>query len=173
MDPSTRIRREGRQYEIDAVSGTVDALTTEELDIDGSDFVATGEFVPIGPTINFSGGQDNTSSSSYSDLSNPLIGTVNWAKMFPSGTAVALLIHHQPKNANSDQLDVRVRNKSQSETILEVTGITSDAPRTDGPQPYSPTTRDSNDTISVQARNGDNSTTVGFNDALVQLGVQL
>lgn len=150
-----------------------DSFNAKDLDIADSDLFATDDFVGY-PSAGGGSADSITSSSSYSDAAT---GEVDLNFPFDTffsgkqGQAVMVVL----VNANGDQIDVRLRNKSDGETVVEKTGITGTGNKyfTIGPSNYTPTTTASPVRYRVQIRNSDNATSVSLKDVFVQFGVGL
>jgi len=130
-----------------------------------------GEFVPIGPT--FSYGKEasvSVASDTYTFTFVHIEHTFRPNAYFSPDTDIHVVFATNA-DTNGDQLDIRLRGPEDSKTILEETGITQSGERVIGPQQYEPNDRSQTQTVILQLRNADNSTTVSVSLSSVAFGV--
>lgn len=132
-----------------------------------------GDFVSIGPSnTHRSAAARSTSSDTYSGAFGIIEVTYPPNLGIPDNLtpAARLSLDVDP---NGDQVDVRIRDLTNDDTVVEKTGTTSDIDITAGPTEYSPALTDEPLSILLQFRNADNSTSVSARDALLEAGVIL
>jgi hypothetical protein len=118
-----------------------DLVNTEELDIGGSDFASSGDYIPqytFGPNANRQLSFTNTGYDNDGDLSRI---HVEWDKLFPSDVQSAVFGEIFISTVGTDEtIDVRVFNGVDGETVAEQTGITTTGLISLGPVNYEPLT---------------------------------
>lgn len=126
--------------------GTVEAdvdnesTSTDDLDIDGSDLVQNGDFLPLYSHNPQSSTSQSFTSTSYTN-SNPLSNTVlRWDNLFPTGVNAGVFGQILVVPGTGETISVRLRNTTDSETVNEVTGISSRQVVSSGPTDYAPNT---------------------------------
>lgn len=120
----------------------------------------SGDF--FGPFDNHVGATNSTTSNSYVTHS-PDQGEhmLEWGVQFPNSTVQVFLI--VGGNANGDELDYRVRNVADGETVVAEEPIITGSGNTlasGTPTTYTPTTTDSPVRMQMELRNNDNATSV-------------
>lgn len=145
------------------------AVSTEDLDIGSADFVASGDFVGIGPAFQARGRQQSTSSQTYSKIVESTFGVrVVWDDWVPSGAQAAVAMHGTTTNAGGS---VKIENQIDNEVVVEQTGLsTGDDVRQTAT--YTPTTTSDQIFLVLFLRSADGSTFNLF-DFHIELGVQL
>jgi hypothetical protein len=132
-----------------------------------------GDFVPL-QTYD-SAANESTASSTYTSsflAASGIDAKIKWDTYFPASNIHVAL--SALTSANGDAIDVRVRNITASETLIEETGITGGFTRqTFGPEAYDPTNPSTTDRVVIQIRNDDDTTTVDVQDAVLSIGVVL
>lgn len=115
------------------------------------------------------------SSDTYTDV---YVGNLDqlrivWDTVFPSSATTQVYLTCRVVDPSPTTLDIRLQNTEDGETAAEVTGLTNVADFQEvGPTDYTPTTT-TGVTFRVQIRNGNNTDTVGIQDAAVHFGIRL
>lgn len=98
---------------------------------------------------------------------------VTWDDLFPASVTTQATFFGELR-ANGDQVDVRLQNKTDNETVVEQTGTTGDYIDFDlGPTDYRPTTTAGHTQYQVQIRNSDGATSVSLTNPTFVFGVKL
>lgn len=149
--------------------GTFDtpAVDTVDLDIDGSDFVSSGDTFALPSYVD--GGTATTTSNSYQ--STDLVDGVKfqWDTFAPAGATIEVTFVAY-LNPNGDQIDARWYNFTDGETVVEKTGVTV-ANSYAITSTYEPTTTSGFTGYRIDIRNSDGSTSVEIQDVNIYLGV--
>lgn len=119
---------------------------------------------PVTSLTDFYGVDGSTASSTYGLIaSSTALWRLQWDKLWPSSVTVEahLFANVDP---STDQIDVRLQNLTDSETVVSQTGITTAGNISLGPVTYSPTTTGSVIRLGIQARNADGATSVTLSD---------
>jgi hypothetical protein len=162
------------EYDNTRIVETLEAesVTTDDLDIAGSNFAASGDFFPLGPCYSMS--QDNeltTSSSSYqSDVAWSQFPVPDWDKFIPSGTQIAILVNLRLGGGSADA-QVRLRDVNQNATVFEETGLNPGETviRIDN---YSPPNKSARSTLRFQVNSQDANNVIA-RQHIIQTGIQL
>lgn len=151
-----------------------ESVDTEELGISESDFVANGDYVPW-YTFNANSSTSITFTDTSYAASNGLSRIeARWDTLFPSGVQPAIFATARVNNVGSGEtVSLRVRNPSDSETVEEVTGITSTGMITVGPTNYQPQTTAEQVTLRWEWKEDTGSNSSSIIVPWISLGVQL
>lgn len=146
----------------DAISAlkSVQSLSADDLDIGSSDFVDAGDnFGTDG--MSGVGSEFTTSSDSYNNIDPVWI--TQWDKFAPANATTAVVFTGRVE-PGSTSVDIRVQNITDSETVIEKTGISSITNFVESNTDYTPTTTSGVIRFLIEFRNGDNSTSVTLED---------
>lgn len=148
------------------------SVSTDDLDIGGSDFAASGDFLALatydmGAVRTFS-----TSSSGYDGSDDFGRWNLVWDDLFPADatTAVSGVIVALPGTDVTQE--VRLQNVSDGETIFEETGITSTSVIEFSPTQYRPTTDSGRILVQWETKVETGSNSAEIRDAFAAAGVQ-
>lgn len=143
------------------------SVNTDNLDIGGSDFVASGDFLPL-MTWNASDITSSTSSQTYVGTSSILRRQTTWDTWLPSGAQSAVYWTGQ---ITDNEADIKLINTTDSENVDERLNVPTGKFHF-GPVNYTPSTTGSGVEIRLYHKNDNgNTTTVGHPMAI--WGVQL
>lgn len=150
-----------------------DSVRTDDLDVGGADFVASGNFIPWYTTVSPQDRVFSFTDTTYTGNADFYSAQVVWGGLFPSEVQTAVFGQVRVKPGTDESVSLRLRNNIDSEVIQEETGITSDQVVTFGPVNYTPTTTSSRVLIIFQWKedNGVNSTAI--ENPMVSYGIQL
>jgi len=152
---------------------TADSVNTDNLNIGGSDFVSTGDFMPY---YTFGGADtlETTTNSTYTDvLTSEAEPRLIWDSLFPSEVTTAIVVN-VGIDAKSDPTDFRIFNLTDSETLIEQTGVSGLSDTISiGPVNYRPTTTSDNVVLTPQLRNSDGTSEVAAFDLTYSIGISL
>lgn len=146
----------------------INSVTTDRVDIGSERFVDAGDQFGV-LTI---GGVQETGSfggSSYSTV--VLQSRFRWDRVFPANATIRVTLGGSFDNGG-DQIDARVQNFGDSETIIEGTDLGSDGGSEDEVTgTYTPPTTDSVIPISLQIKNNDDNTSVSVSDPTITFSI--
>jgi hypothetical protein len=126
------------------------------------------------PVLSFGGARTNgaTATDTYSPVAfASLLVTIRWGDYFPSTVTTRVLLYGKTVNGG-DRIDVRLRNRTDGETIVEAQNVGSNTQFL-AANDYRPSTTGSAVEILPQARNGDNSTSVELDNPYAVVGIKL
>lgn len=144
-----------------------DSVTTDDLDIDGSDLVQSGDVLLSGPSDTAHQRDLSQSTTSYNGQADFQLKRVTWDSWLPEGATSVVYAEMQKSN----NIDVRLQNTTDGETIASNEG-TNDTVVTLGPVSYTPTTTGSQIQIQVQSRSQDGASGSVL-DFSLEMGIQL
>lgn len=151
--------------------GNFQTVSTDDLDIDGSDLVASGDFILIGPSfVTQSTRQFSTTSTSYTQDVSLINAWTQWDVWRPTGAQTAIRTY---ANMGSSTGDIRLQNNVDSETVHEQLDVQSGTNVILGPTNYTPATAGSPINFLLQIRTNDGGTSTSVGNPNVQMGVQL
>jgi hypothetical protein len=166
-------RREGEQQLTETLDAdgndvtNVGALGTDDIDIAGSDLIAQGDFLGVGPYEALPS-QQSTTSTSYVNANEKT--DVVWDSIFPSGATTAYR-GFVSISGSSSAGSVRYHNRSDGETVFEKTSFIGTEEKTGT---YAPHTTASRVTIQYQFRTDDSDSATDLTRAnTVLLGVEV
>lgn len=131
----------------------------------------SGDFLPL-HTVRGTGQSASTASSTYEAEAGMVEVRIRPDIIAPADTQVQVAAGGQ-FDPSTDQLDYRIRNATDGETMVERTGITSVSNDSVGPTDYTFTTRTSTVIIRFQHRNSDNATSVTSRDVSLLIGISV
>lgn len=103
---------------------------------------------------------------------NSYSGFLKWDEHVPDA-AQGIVYFIFEADPTTDQLDAKVFNLTDSEDVVEQTGVTASGSVVVGPVQYTPTTTADYITLQVRIRNNDGVTSVSIEDLGYFIGVQL
>jgi hypothetical protein len=133
----------------------------------------TGDYVPLIYGSGVRTGLDSTNSGSYIDAANGGSGVVNWSTLSPSSGQLYVWFDGQVDALNGATMDVRVRNRTDGETMCEVLGLSATGQFEIAPAPYTPTTTSGPILYKAQILSGDGASTVKLSKGSPVIGVQV
>lgn len=169
VQPKTMIRREGRQYQVDAIE-----TVTDDLDVGDNDFVAAGDYVARIPLGQPNARTTSTTSTSFTTDANYGQWRFQWDIHFPSAVQTAAALSMGINSATgSETATVRVRNSSDGENVLPATDEDSAFNITISPTNYTPTSTSSMILITIEFKTDTGNDSVTFSEYVLTLGVQV
>lgn len=164
-DKEARIELDGalvvEDEDISPASVDTGLVSTDDLDIAGSDLAASGDYVERRSFAAFSRSFSTTSTSYTSDVTQFDV-QLTWDHVIPANGQGAFNYECQVSPGTDETVDIRLQNTVDVETMGEITGITTAGSLTIGPSNYTPTTRTGVIKLEAQIRNsnGANSSTL-------------
>jgi hypothetical protein len=144
------------------------SVSTDDLDIGGSDLLSSGDFAAIGPTLAWQKTQQtSTSSTSYVTVDQNEANVI-WDNWEPSGATTAVLSMFRVSGGTN--ADVRLNNPVNSEAVFE--GNFADGESVTRTDTYTPTSASSRTLYQFEFRQPDGNSTI-LARAQATAGVQL
>jgi hypothetical protein len=132
-----------------------------------------GDYAPLTFASGVSTGNNATTSGSYVLAANNGEGVIRWDTIDPADGSMVVWFPCRAAQLNGTTLDVRVRNITDNETMVERTGIASTGPFEISPTAYTPTTTAAPIRYQTQFRSGDGASTVEIIGGSPTIGVEL
>jgi hypothetical protein len=132
-----------------------------------------GDYAPLAYSSGVGTGTDTTTAGGYVVAANNGQGVIRWDTIAPSAGTMVVWFLARVVQLNGTTLDVRVRNTTDNETMVERTGIASTGPVEISPTAYTPTTTADAILFRTQLRSGDGASTVEINSGSPTIGVEL
>ena len=125
--------------QLGAASKAWGSVSTANIDINGADLVSSGDFVGVDSHIAFSRSR-STTSTSYDRDRDYFVYRPAWNQIEPTNAKTSVLFCCLAVPGTDESMSVRLHNTTDSETIVEQTGITSTTDITQMTS-YSPTSK--------------------------------
>lgn len=139
----------------------------DRVNFGSSRFGDSGDVVGL---FTVGGRQELGSTSSNSYNTQVLASRFRWDRVFPANATIRVSLGGFFNN-NCDQINVRIQNFGDGETVIEGTDLGSGGGSNDVvSETFSPTTTSSVIAISLQIRNGDGATSVTVDDQREAIG---
>lgn len=152
-----------------SIGHSMPSVDTDDLDISGKNFVEANDKLGVISVANPTDIASTTSNSYQTVLINRW--RIKWNSFFPANASAVWTLNYRV-DTNDDQLDTRIQNLSDGETVLEDTGETGIGNRT-LQATYTPTTKSNQIIFALEIRNSDGASTVAIGNPSVVVGVQL